>query len=60
MSCGDPPEVTNGHRVFNSTGYNATVRYTCRKGFGFNRKNPVKRCTARKEWEELKPKCCKL
>ena len=59
MSCGDPPDVNNGFRVFNSTGYNSTATYTCNKGYGLNSKNAVKRCTAKKKWEGLKPRCRK-
>ena len=59
MSCGDPPDVNNGFREFNSTGYNSTATYTCNKGYGLNSKNAVKRCTAKKKWEGLKPRCRK-
>ncbi|XP_020912105.1 complement factor H-related protein 1 [Exaiptasia diaphana] len=56
ISCGVPPSINNGFKQFNSTGYNATVRYWCKNGFTLN-DDKTKRCTAKKRWEKPTPKC---
>lgn len=58
MSCGDPPAISNGNLNFNGTSYNDTVYYTCDKGYTLNT-DPVKRCTAKRRWSGLTPRCSK-
>ena len=57
MSCGNPPSISNGNLVYNSTSYNSTAHYSCNEGYNLNTA-PVKRCTAKKRWEGLTPRCC--
>ena len=59
MSCGNPPPVQNGKLNFTGTSYNSTAHYTCNEGYDLNT-DPVKRCTAKKRWDGLTPRCCKL
>ena len=58
MSCGIPPLVQNGKRNFTGTSYNSTAHYSCNEGYNLNT-DPVKRCTAKKRWDGLTPRCCK-
>ena len=57
MSCGNPPSISNGNLVYNNTSYNSTAHYSCNEGYNLNTA-PVKRCTAKKRWEGLTPRCC--
>ncbi|XP_020615812.1 CUB and sushi domain-containing protein 3-like isoform X2 [Orbicella faveolata] len=56
MSCGNPPSVQNGKLNFTGTSYNSTAHYTCNEGYNLNT-DPVKRCTAKKRWDGLTPRC---
>lgn len=58
MSCGNPPAISNGKLNSTGTKYNDTAHYTCDEGFSLNAA-PVKRCTAKKRWSGLTPRCCK-
>ncbi|KAL9989269.1 hypothetical protein ACROYT_G003802 [Oculina patagonica] len=56
MSCGNPPPIQNGKLNFTGTNYNSTAHYTCDEGYDLNTE-PVKRCTAKKRWDGLTPRC---
>ncbi|RMX37602.1 hypothetical protein pdam_00007909 [Pocillopora damicornis] len=56
MSCGNPPSISNGNVVYNDTSFNSTAHYTCNGGYSLNTA-PVKRCSAKKRWEGLTPRC---
>ena len=58
MSCGDPPAISNGQLNFTGTSYNDTAYYSCDEGYSLNT-NPVKRCTAKRRWSGLTPRCRK-
>ena len=60
MSCGNPPAISNGKLNFTGTSYNDTAHYTCDNGYNLNTEFAVKRCTAKKRWSGLTPRCCKL
>ncbi|XP_068694975.1 sushi, von Willebrand factor type A, EGF and pentraxin domain-containing protein 1-like isoform X1 [Montipora foliosa] len=57
MSCGKPPAVSNGKLNFTGTSYNDTAHYTCDNGYNLNTEFEVKRCTAKKRWSGLTPRC---
>lgn len=58
MSCGNPPAISNGKLNFTGTSYNSTAHYKCDDGFSLNTV-AVKRCTAKKRWSGLTPRCRK-
>ena len=58
MFCGNPPAISHGQLKFTGTSYNDWAHYTCDDGYSLNT-HPVKRCTAKKRWSGLIPRCCK-
>ncbi|XP_068692895.1 sushi, von Willebrand factor type A, EGF and pentraxin domain-containing protein 1-like [Montipora foliosa] len=57
ISCGNPPAISNGKLNFTGTSYNDTAHYTCDNGYNLNTEFAVKRCTAKKRWSGLTPRC---